>query len=227
MTAVIAQARALRKQKYQWLAPAGLILLALIPILAGAARLTELAGTPLPTPANSRFVGSPIPVVTHIVAVTIYSLAGAFQFVPGLRSRGVRWHRMAGRILIPAGLLTALSGLWMAAFYAQPVGDGAALTVLRFVFGSAMIASIALGIRALVRRQFVAHGTWMTRAYAVGMGAGTQALVLIPGSIVFGSTHELSRTILMGAAWMINLGVAELVIRRRGRRSVMKLGYHR
>jgi len=41
------------------------------------------------------------------------------------------------------------------------------------------------------------------------------ALVLITGSLIFGSTHEISRTVLMGAAWMFNLSVAELVIRRR------------
>jgi hypothetical protein len=60
----------------------------------------------------------------------------------------------------------------------------------------------------------------MTRAFAIGIGAGTQALVLIPGSIIFGSTHETSRAVLMGAAWIINLTVAELVIRRRAHRRV-------
>ena len=201
----------------QWLAPTGLILLALIPILAGAMRLTELTGNPIPTPANSRFVDSPVPVVTHIVSVTIFSLLGAFQFVPALRRRGARWHRIAGRILIPAGLLTAASGMWMAGFYPHPAGDGPVLVILRLVFGSAMIACIILGIRAIAQRKFVLHSAWMTRAYAIGIGAGTQAIVLIPGSIIFGSTHEISRTALMGAAWVINLTVAEVVIRRRTR----------
>jgi len=41
------------------------------------------------------------------------------------------------------------------------------------------------------------------------------ALALIPGSLIFGSTHEISPTVLMGAACMFNLTVAELVIRRR------------
>ena len=127
-------------------------------------------------------------------------------------------HRAAGRVLIPTGLLTALSGIWMAAFYPHPLGDGDVLEALRLLFGFAMVASILLGIRGIVRRKFSAHGDWMTRAYAIGMGAGTQAIVLIPGSIIFGSTQELSRTVLMGAAWVINLAVAEAVIRRRARR---------
>ncbi len=200
----------------QWLAPVGLILLTLIPILAGAARLTELTGGPVVTEANARFVTSPLPVITHIISATVFSLVGAFQFVPALRRRG-GWHRLAGRVLIPAGLLVALSGMWMGAFSAHPAGDGPALVVLRLIFGAAMAASILLGIRAITRRDFSSHGAWMTRAYALGVAAGTQAIVLIPQSIIFGGTEQVSRAVAMGAAWVINLSVAELVIRRRRR----------
>lgn len=204
-----------RRARAQWLAPAGLIILSLIPILAGAFRLTELTGGAAITPQNARFFDSPVPVVTHIVSATVFTVLGAFQFVPSLRARGRSWHRIAGRILIPAGLLFALSALWMSVFYPHPAGDGDLLLVIRLVFGSAMVASILFGIRAIRRRDFVVHSAWMTRAYAIGVGAGSQALILIPGAIVFGAKHELSRAVLMTAAWVINLAVAEYVIRRR------------
>ena len=206
----------------QWLVPAGLILLTLIPMLAGQVRLHELASGAVETAANSRFVESPIPVIVHIVSVTIFSVVGAFQFVPAFRRRTGGWHRFAGRILIPAGLLVALSGMWMAAFYPRPAGEGLALTVIRLFFGSAMLVSIALGISAIVQRKFALHGAWMTRAYAIGVAAGTQAIVLIPESIVFGPGQEVPRTLAMTAAWVINLAVAELVIRGRVRRSALR-----
>ncbi|WP_307429841.1 DUF2306 domain-containing protein [Pseudarthrobacter defluvii] len=61
---------------------------------------------------NARFFDSPVPVLIHIPTVTLYLVLGAFQFVPSLR-RGNRgrasWHKLAGRILVPAGLLAALS----------------------------------------------------------------------------------------------------------------------
>lgn len=198
-----------------WIVPTGLILLSLIPVLAGAARLTELTGGHVVTPQNARFLDSPVPIVTHVVSVTVFCLLGAFQFVPARRRRGRRWHQVGGRLLIPAGLLAALSGLWMAGFYPHPPGDGALLLGFRLLFGSAMLASVGLGIRGIVRRDFVRHSQWMTRAYAIGVGAGTQALVLIPESMIFGPTHELARAVFMGAAWVINLTVAEYVIRRR------------
>ncbi len=86
-TAALNRGNRTRGPRGQWLAPTGLILLALIPVLAGAARLTELTGGAVASPQNARFLDSPVPVVTHIVSVTVYSLLGAFQFVPALRRR--------------------------------------------------------------------------------------------------------------------------------------------
>jgi hypothetical protein len=211
-----------RSPRSQWLVPIGLIFLTLIPILAGASRLNQLTGGAAITVHNSRFFDSPIPVVTHIVTVTLFSIVGAFQFVPALRRGRRSWHRLAGRVLIPTGFLVALSGMWMAAFYPHPVGDGPALVVIRLIFGSAMLASLVLAIRAIVRRDFVVHGAWMTRAYAIAVAAGTQAILLIPGSIAFGSTDEASRAVIMGGSWVINLAVAEYVIRRRARRAIAR-----
>lgn len=211
-----------RLSRNQWLVPTALVVLSFIPILGGAVRLTELTGGADITPKNERFFASPIPVVLHIVSVTVYSLLGAFQFVPALRQakRGkLNWHRAAGRILIPVGLLVALTGLWMALFYALPPSDGLLLLILRLIFGTAMLVSIILGILAIQRRDFVRHGAWMTRAYAIALGAGTQALILIVPELLSSPPDVTSRAVLMGAAWMINLAVAEYVIRRRSRLS--------
>lgn len=208
-----------------WLIPAGLILLTMIPIVSGSLRLTQLGGGPELIPESARFTSFPLPVILHIVSATTFSVVGAFQFLPALRRGRRSWHKLAGRILIPAGLVVALSGLWMASFSDLPAGDGPFLHVIRLVFGTYMVVSIVLSVRALTQRKYSLHGAWMTRAYALGVAAGTQAIFLIPGSIIFGSAHELSRAIAMGAAWVVNLGVAELVIWRRTRRA-SRLGRH-
>ena len=54
----------------------------------------------------------------------------------------------------------------------------------------------------------------MMRAYAIGIGAGTQVLTNLPWFILFGKPGEFSRALLMGAGWGINLLVAEWIIRR-------------
>lgn len=209
------------RREPSWAVPAALILLSLIPVIAGASRMTELAGGAAITPQNARFFASPVPVVVHIVSVTIYSLLGAFQFVPALRGRS-GWHRVAGGILIPAGLFAALSGLWMSAFY--PLPDGDTDVPVRLLFGSAMLVSIVLGVIALKNRDYVRHSAWMTRGYAIGVAAGTQALVILTWLLLLGTPDELTRALLMTAAWVINLAVAEYVIHRRAQLSARAHG---
>ena len=195
--------------------PAGLILLSVIPIAGGVFRLTQLFGDTPITPANARFSASPMPFMLHMVSVTLFAILGAFQFVPSLRRPRHGWHRIVGRLVIPCGLVAALSGLWMTLFYPWPANDGVILYGLRLLFGSAMLVSIMLGVAAIWRRDFARHGDWMLRGYAIGMGAGTQALTLMVGELVGGPPSVLSRALLMGAGWVINLAVAEWVIRRR------------
>ena len=101
-----------QKNKAEWLIPALLIVLSLIPVLAGAARLSELASGAQVTPDNARFFASPLPVVIHIVSVTLYSILGAFQFAlaslcwqmdPGpMRTRRRAFRLVDESVLFPA-----------------------------------------------------------------------------------------------------------------------------
>lgn len=207
-----------------WLVPVGLLILSFIPIAGGAFRLTQLAGGAQITTANARFFASPLPVTMHIVSVTIFSLLGAFQFDPGFRRRHPAWHRAAGRILIPSGLMAALSGLWMTLFYPWPEGDGVILYGLRLLFGSVMLGSIFLGVAAIRRRDFVQHGHWMMRGYAIGLGAGTQALTQMTWMLLIGKPDELAKALLMAAGWVINLVVVEWIIHKR---SVIAVSFSR
>ena len=198
------------------LIPTGLILLSLVPMAAGAVRVAELSGGGDPshrtTPDSST---SPLPVVLHIFSASIFLLVGAFQFAPGFRRRRIGWHRAAGRLLAPLGIVAALTGLWMTVFYDVPPVDGTVVAVLRLGFGSAMVAALGLGVAAALRRDIPRHSAWMTRGYAIGLGAGTQVFTLAPWMLLVGEPGWLARSVGMAAGWVINLAVAEWVIRRR------------
>jgi hypothetical protein len=117
--------------------------------------------------------------------------------------------------VVLCGLLVGLSGLWMTLFSPWPAGDGVLLYGLRLLFGSAMVVSIVLGFTTIRRRDVRRHRAWMLRGYAIGLGAGTQVLTLAVGAVILGPPNELSRALLMGAGWVINLAVAEWAIRTR------------
>ncbi len=194
-----------------WLAITGLLLLSALPIIGGVVRLSEV-----PAVAGSRPLASSVAAVAHIVAMTVYCLLGAFQFSPALRGRR-RWHRTAGRVLIPVGFVAALGAAWLAVFFSGPP-DQLPLAMVRLVFASAMLVFLALGTAAVIRRAFVMHGDWMARAYAIGVGNGTQSLVVILWTVPLGEVDAWGETWLVATGTLITVLVAELLIRRRAAR---------
>jgi uncharacterized membrane protein len=203
-------------KKNEWLVPAVLILLALVPSGSGVVRLLEQGtSTTVITPANQRFFADPLPIVAHSLSGIVFLILGALQFAPRLRRPKPGWHKMLGRILIPSGLVVAFSALWMAHFYDLPKYDGALVYGTRMIFGGWMVLTIVLGAAAIYRRDFSNHGVWMTRAYAVGAGGSTQVFTAAPLFLFFPeSMNDLTRAISLGAGWVMNLVIAEWAIHR-------------
>ena len=212
MTTTSLRPAAPTRTRRDWWIPASLLALTFVPAAAGVARLVDLSSGR--TEENQRFFDLPVPIIVHILGATTFCLLGAFQFMPSLRRKRPRWHRLAGRVLVPAGLAGALSGMWMAAFSDLPVYDNTALLWLRLLFGSIMVAGLVLGLLAVLRRDLRTHQRWMARAYAVAQGAGTQALILGPMVLFSGQPSGALKATGMGAAWVINLAVAEWLVRK-------------
>jgi uncharacterized membrane protein len=197
-----------------WLLAAGLVVLSVIPLTAGALRLLELAGGPQLRPPDPRFAEVPVALVVHIVGAAVFSLVGVLQFMPRFRRSHRRWHRRAGRALMVTGLAVGASALWLTVFYEPQPGTGSLLYAFRLVFGTAMLVSLALGFLAIRRGDVRSHRAWVIRAYAIGLGAGTQVFTEGFAEPLF-SDSVLVGDLAKGAGWVINLAVAEWAIRRR------------
>ncbi len=148
----------------------------------------------------------------HILGATTDALLGIPQFLPRFRSEHPAWHRRAGRVLVLGGLLVALSAIWMTLLHQSQPGTGGLLHLLRLIFASALAACLVLGVTAVRRRDIQAHRAWMIRAYAIGLAAGTQVFTTALGTIL--GTGVLAADLAKGAGQIINLAVAESVIRR-------------
>lgn len=194
---------------------AGLLALGMVPLTLGLAHLaTVIVGIDVSAKALY-FVRMPLPIAMHVIGATIYVLLGPLQFSTELRRRAPYLHRASGRVLVFAGLVVAISALWMTLTLPHQPRGGDLLYVARLLFGTAMIVFIGLGFVAIRRRNVPLHRRWMTRAYAIGLGAGTQIPLLMVAQIVLaGPPDELTRALLMTSAWLLNLGVAEWAVRR-------------
>jgi uncharacterized membrane protein YozB (DUF420 family) len=193
-----------------------LLMLSVVPVIGGVVRLSGLASGGGVTPENARFMAHPAPVVLHILCASLFCVLGALQFDSALRQRFPRLHRIAGRVAAPCGIVAALTGLWMTAAYAIPAElQGPLLYGVRLVVGLAMTLAVIVSIRAVLQRRIAQHKAWMVRAYALGQGAGTQVLILLPVTLMAGAPTFIFRDVLMASAWGLNVVFAEWVIRRR------------
>lgn len=201
-----------------WAPVWALWLLSAVPVAAGAWRLLGLlAGAPT-GPDDARFFAAPAPVAWHVVGATVFCLVGALQLSTAFRRGHAARHRRLGWLAVPAGLAAAVSGVWMTAAYRIPEPlQGGLLLGVRWLVGLAMAACLLLGVQAARQRRWAHHRAWMLRAYALGLGAGTQVLLLLPVSLVGGAPAVMVRDLLMSAAWAVNLLLAEWLIRRPAR----------
>jgi hypothetical protein len=92
--------------------------------------------------------------------------------------------------------------------------DGPLLYLFRLLAGAGMVVCVWIGFASIGTGNVAQHRAWITRGYAIGAGAGTQALVHLPWILIVGQPGERARALLMGAGWAINLAVAEWSLRR-------------
>jgi hypothetical protein len=196
----------------RWLL-AALLLLAAVPVLAAGLRLYYL-GAGAVHPAVARFAATPAPLALHLLSASVFALLGAWQLIPAARLRAPRRHARRGQLVWGAGMLCALSALWALATYAPAASDPAPLAWLRAAAAIAMALCLAAGLRAGRQRRFAVHQAWMLRAYALGLGAGTQVLTHLPWLLSTHGPAPSARLLCMAAGWLINLAVVEYLLRR-------------
>ncbi len=192
----------------------GLILLSLVPALAGIARTIQIINNQTAAD-NLRFISNPTPALVHIISSAIFSILGAFQFSKKFRINYPQWHKNSGRLLLAMAFLVSISGLWMTYVYPPVNHDGKIVYIFRLIVGYSILFFLFQSIRTLLRKNFLSHGIWMTRAYALSLGAGTQVFTHIPIFIFPSIQGEISRAIAMGMGWIINIAIAELIINKQ------------
>jgi uncharacterized membrane protein len=183
-----------------------------IPVLMALVRVVQIPTHSYPDD-SARFAIAPVAWFLHALAGTAFGLAGPVNFVLALRRRFGWLHRVTGRVFAVAGSVLGLSGL---ALLAQVTPQSTAvIDITRAVFSLTLLYALAQTVTAILDRDIQRHRAWAIRAYAIGMGSGTVALVFFPIYLVTGAPPTgPASDILFTASWALNIGFAEWVIRR-------------
>ena len=203
-----------------------LFLLALIPVLTGIVILISMQQGTLNTLTEPqdliRRASYPWALTGHIIGGSAILILGFAQFSARLRRACPACHRWTGRALIMLGVFFALSSLWMnfsdQAMAASALHDGAQ-NVVAVLF----LIVLGLGLAAIRRGDVVRHRVWMLRAYALTLGAATQTVMLLPVFLIYGEVEGTAFDLDFISGWLINLAVAEVLIRRQTRKKPLQL----
>jgi uncharacterized membrane protein len=189
-----------------------LTLCSFVPVMTAAVSVVQVPLGALPED-SLRLASVPVAFFLHSLAGLLFGVLGPLQFVRALRLRFGTLHRLTGRVFVLAGAGLALSGLALL-LQVESIATGL-LDAARGAFGLALIAALVLGVAAARTRDMPRHRTWMIRAYAIGMGTGTVALVMFPIYLITGAPPMgLASDIVVVGTWLLNIALGEWVVRR-------------
>ncbi|HWO59289.1 MAG TPA: DUF2306 domain-containing protein [Umezawaea sp.] len=153
--------------------------------------------------------------VMHAVPAGIALITGPWQFLPRMRSRFPRLHRVLGRVYLVSVVVAALVAVYSSAV----TKSGFPLQVAFFVLIVAWLYTAAKAYRAIRRREVQMHRIWMVRNYALTFAAVTLRLYQLPLIALMNSVTWLEyRDVYTVSAWLSLLGnvlVAEYFIIQR------------
>ena len=148
----------------------------------------------------------------HIAGAATALLVSPLQLVRRWRARGDLLHRWAGRVYA-AGCLVGGAGGLVSAFgsTAGPVAATGFATL-----GVIWLAATAQGWRLALLGRYAEHRAWMLRSFALTFAAVTLRLY-IPLALALHLPFVEAYRAIAWLAWVPNLVVAELYLRRRPR----------
>jgi uncharacterized membrane protein len=162
---------------------------------------------------DGRFAADPLVTMLHILPGGLLLAAAPLQFSARIRNRHIRLHRWSGRVLVGAGVLSALAGFYFGLF--APYG-GPAEAAAVVLFGGIFLVSVIRAVIAIRRGRVALHREWMIRAFAIVLGISMVRIVgtvfdvaLTPAAVSPSAVFVLS----LWTGWALTLAAGELWIR--------------
>ncbi len=180
------------------LAPAlaALIALAFL-VLPSIARFVFLLDPPAGgEPTDLAFAEHRLTGFLHVVPGLLMVLLMPLQMSARVRLKWPALHRWSGRVFVLTGLLLSITGVVMNMLF--PVVGGLLKVTVIYVMCIAEVATLALGMRAIWRRDVAAHRRWMVRAMGVALAAGTAGVFVVP----FYAAGAMSDTVVGVGRWL-------------------------
>ena len=126
--------------------------------------------------------------VSHIIGATCSLFLGPIQFWKFIRTKYIRYHRLAGKIYIIGSLVAGVSAFRLSLIY-DCIGCRYSLIILSFLF----LLTTALAWYAILQRNIIAHQQFMVRSYTCALAfVFVRLYQIVPLDFVFAAIEDRS-----------------------------------
>lgn len=147
----------------------------------------------------------------HIATSVVALVIGPFTLSTKFREKNINRHRMLGKIYMIGILFGGVSGLYLAFHASGGLAGKVGFSVLSIVW----LFSAYQALSKVRKKNIHDHQKWMIRNYSLTFAAVTLRIWLPLFVLLFGlERFELSYAIIAWLAWVPNLIIAELIIKR-------------
>lgn len=159
-------------------------------------------------PFMVRFALEGLAVPAHFFGAGLALLLVPVQASRWIRRRLPTLHRIGGGLSVGGIVVAGIGGLAMATQSHRGWATGIAFALLAI----AWLTTMGLGVRAVVRRDFVAHRRWMLRCMALTAAAITLRIILA-GGLVLRLPFDAVYITAAWSSWLLNLALCEAWLR--------------
>jgi hypothetical protein len=137
-------------------------------------------------------------------------LSGPVAFLKSSRKKKALLHKFSGRIYVLSILLNILPALYVSFF-----ATGGWISVLGFICLNAVWSGTTfLAYKKIRDRRVLEHRKWMIRSYAITLANTSIYILTLIFTSRFGMAYILSYQISVWLGWVMNLILAEGIVRR-------------
>lgn len=135
---------------------------------------------------NDRFAGNEFWFVAHILGATCSLFLGPVQFWKSIRTKYIRYHRLAGKIYIIGTLIAGVAALRLALIFSC-VGCRFSLIPLSIL----LIFTTSLAWYTIKQKKIIAHKQFMVRSYTCALAfVFVRLYQVVPMDSVFGVIED-------------------------------------
>jgi len=155
-----------------------------------------------------------LPLLLHVVGGLVALVIGVFQLWSGTFGRSMGVHPWTGRAYV-AGIVAGSIGGIVLGITSAVYGFAWSVGILALAF--AWLATTAVALHCIRRRNIRAHRQWMTRSYIVTFGFVTFRMIVdyVPYESLWAVTRADMANAMIWAAWVIPLLVHQIYLQYR------------